>query len=109
MWNVTKLADGLDLSDIVPQQTKEYSFLRAQETYFGFYNMYAVTRDNFEYPMNQELLYEYHNAFTRVPNIVKNDNGGLPQFWLGMFRDWLIGKRTLYSIAFVLSYLFFYR
>jgi hypothetical protein len=29
----------------------------------------------------------------RVPNIVKNDDGGLPgNFWLELFRDWLLGK-----------------
>lgn len=91
-YYVTKVVDGLDLSDIVPQNTDEHEFLAAQEKYFGFYSMYAITQGDFEYPTNQRLLYEYHNAFTRVPNIVKNDNGGLPPFWLGLFRDWLIGK-----------------
>ncbi|XP_049784398.1 protein patched [Schistocerca cancellata] len=90
VWGVFKVSDGLDLTDIVPQNTEEHAFLGAQEKYFGFYNMYAVTQGNFEYPNNQRLLYEYHEAFMRVPNIVKNDNGGLPDFWLSMFRDWLI-------------------
>ena len=87
-----KVTDGLDLTDIVPQNTNEYAFLNAQGKYFGFYNMYAVTQGDFEYPTNQRLLYEYHDAFMRVQNIIKNDDGGLPQFWLGLFRDWLIGK-----------------
>ncbi len=97
VWNITKIVDGLELADIVPQSTNEHGFLAAQEKYFGFYNMYAITQSDFEYPTSQKLLYEYHEAFTRVPNIVKNDNGGLPQFWLGFFRDWLIGTCCIFA------------
>lgn len=92
-----KVTDGLDLTDIVPQNTNEYAFLSAQGNYFGFYNMYAVTRGEFEYPNNQELLHEYHQAFIKVSNIMKNDNGGLPEFWLEMFRDWLIGLQKAFD------------
>lgn len=92
VWGVTKLTDGLDLTDIVPQGTAEHAYLAAQGRYFGFYNMYAVTTRDFEYPTNQRLLYEYHDSFMRVQNIIKNDDGGLPEFWLGHFRDWLIGE-----------------
>lgn len=91
-WGVTKVKDGLDLTDIVPQNTNEHAFLKAQGDYFGFYNMFAVTQGDFEYPTNQKLLYEYHESFMKVHNIIKNDNGGLPPFWLTHFRDWLISK-----------------
>lgn len=90
LMGVAKVTDGLELTDIVPQNTNEYNFLSLQGKYFGFYSMYAITKGNFEYPTNQKLLYEYHEAFVRIPNIVKNDNGGLPEFWLSLFRDWLI-------------------
>ena len=43
----------------------------------GFYNMYTVTQDNFEYPQNQQLIYEYHNGFVRLGNIIKDDDWGL--------------------------------
>ncbi|XP_046661166.1 protein patched isoform X1 [Homalodisca vitripennis] len=97
VWGVTKLTDGLDLTDIVPYGTTENSFLAAQGRYFGFYNMYAVTGRDFEYPTNQRLLYEYHEAFMRVQSVIKNDNGGLPEFWLGLFRDWLIGLQKAFD------------
>lgn len=90
IWGATKVKDGLDLTDIVPENTDEYEFLYRQEKYFGFYNMYAVTKGDFEYPTNQKLLYEYHEQFVRIPNIIKNDNGGLTKFWLSLFRDWLL-------------------
>lgn len=95
------MTDGLDLTDIVPRNTNEYNFLSAQNKYFGFYNMFAVTKGNFEYPTNQKILYEYHSAYTRINKIIKDDNGGLPDFWLVSFRDWLFGElmRTFYPLC----------
>ncbi|XP_076041583.1 protein patched [Oratosquilla oratoria] len=90
LWGMSRVTDGLDLTDIVPRHTPEFAFLNAQQKYFGFYNMFAVTQGNFEYPTNQQLLHEYHETFTRVHHIIKNDDGGLPEFWLSLFRDWLI-------------------
>lgn len=87
--NAMKIEDGLDLFDLVPKNTNEHQFLNIQSKMFSFYNMFAVTQGDFEYPTNQKLLYEYHEAFVRVPQVIKNDNGGLPEFWLSMFRDWL--------------------
>ena len=43
-WGVTQVKDGLDLTDIVPRETTEFQFLKAQEQYFGFYSIYAVTK-----------------------------------------------------------------
>lgn len=84
-----KLQDGFELTDLIPKNTSEHNFISAQSNLFGFYNIYAVTQGNFEYPQSQKLLREYHEAFIRVPYIIKNDNGGLPDFWLNQFRDWL--------------------
>lgn len=97
VWGATKVKDGLDLTDIVPENTIEYEFLSRQEKYFGFYNMYAVTQGDFEYPTNQKLLYEYHDQFVRIPNIIKNDDGGLTKFWLSLFRDWLLEQQAAFD------------
>lgn len=97
VWGATKVRDGLDLTDIVPENTDEHQFLYRQEKYFGFYNMYAVTKGDFEYPTNQRLLYEYHDQFVRIPNIIKNDNGGLTKFWLTLFRDWLLDLQAVFD------------
>lgn len=94
VWGACQVRDGLDLTDLVPRGSDEYAFLDVQRRYFGFFNMFAVTQGNFEYPTNQRLLQEYHQAFTRVPRVIKNDDGGLPDFWLTTFRDWLLGKCT---------------
>lgn len=97
LLNAMKLEDGLDLFDLVPKNTNEHNFLKIQSKMFSFYNMFAVTQGDFEYPTNQKLLYEYHEAFVRVPQVIKNDNGGLPDFWLSMFRDWLINLQNAFD------------
>ena len=43
-WGVAQVRDGLDLTDIVPRDTPEFSFLDAQAQYFGFFSIYAVTK-----------------------------------------------------------------
>ena len=93
----TQIKDGLELTDIVPRKTSGYQFLSTQKRFFNVFNIFAVTRGNFEYPNNQKLLMEYHNAFTRVSKIIKNDDGGLPDSWLTMFRDWLIGLQNAFD------------
>ena len=97
-YGINQVEDGLELTDVVPRNTSVWSFLRAQDQYFGFYNMYAVTRDNFEYPQNQELIYDYHNSFVSVSNIIKDDDGGLPEFWLSLFRSWLVKLQDAYDL-----------
>lgn len=97
LWGSLRVKDGLELKEVVPQYTGEHAFLEAQSDLFGFYNMYAVTRGEFEYPINQRLLYDYHEAFMRVPNVMKNDNGGLQTFWLAMFRDWLMNLQVAFD------------
>ena len=95
VWGAAQLRDGLDLTDVVPRGSDEFAFLEAQRRYFGFFEMVAVTQGDFEYPTHQRLLHQYHQAFTRVPSVIKNDDGGLPDFWLSLFRDWLIGESRL--------------
>ncbi len=92
LYGLAKMEDGLSFLDIAPRGTSAYEFLKAQADHFGFYHMYAVTEGNFEYPnpLNQKILYDYHNAFVRVPNIIKDDDGGLNDFWLPLFRNWLV-------------------
>ncbi|XP_076462162.1 protein patched homolog 1-like [Babylonia areolata] len=88
-WGVAQVRDGLDLTDIVPKDTSEFKFLDAQAQYFGFYNFYAVTKGDLDYPRHQKLLYDYHEAFQRVRSISRRADGSLPPFWLHIFRQWL--------------------
>lgn len=98
LLQATRLQDGLELSDIVPKDTNEHKFLNAQTKLFGFYNMFAVTQDDFEYQNNQRLLHEYHAAFVQIPHVIKStERGRLPEFWLSLFRDWLLNLQKSFD------------
>jgi patched 1 protein len=97
LFAVSKLSYGFELTDLLPKNTNDYRFLNVQNKLFGFYNMYAVTKGDFEYPTNQKLVYEYHEAFIKVSSVIKNDNGGLPDFWLSLFRDWLLNLQDSFD------------
>ena len=86
------MEDGLELTDIVPRGTREEAFLQVQNDYFAFYNMYAVTQKDFDYPYRQRQLHAFHNEFRTIPEVIRESDGSLPSFWLAEFRDWLIGK-----------------
>ncbi|XP_064605910.1 protein patched homolog 1-like [Liolophura sinensis] len=90
IWGTAQVKDGLVLTDIVPRDTMEYQFIEARSKYFGFYNIHLVTQADFDYPNNQKLLMEYHQAFEKVSRIIKEDDGTLPSFWLSMFKQWLL-------------------
>ncbi|GIY21759.1 protein patched [Caerostris extrusa] len=96
VWGIYHLDDGLVLTDFVPKDTNEYKFLSQRTKYFGLYQMYAVTKGNFKYPTNQRLLYDYHAAFNRIKK-VKNENSEPSEFWLSMFRDWLLGLQRAFD------------
>ena len=90
--NVTKIEFDMDLSSFIPEKSQEFKYIEMQQKYFGFYNFYVATNE-LEYPFTQQLLYDFHNSFTKVHNIVKDSNGGLQlnNFWLSTFRDYLAG------------------
>lgn len=49
---------GLELSDVLPEDTAPSAFLRAREEYFSFYPMYVVLKGpNIDLP-NQQLKIE---------------------------------------------------
>lgn len=91
IFNGLKLEYDVRLSTFLPKNTQEYKYLEAQNKFFGFYNFYLVTTE-LEYPFSQPLLHEYHSSLTKVPNILKDSNGGLNlnDFWLANFREYLI-------------------
>ncbi|XP_022643645.1 protein patched-like [Varroa destructor] len=96
-WGVFYIENGIKLTDVIPAHTEEYEYLRYHERYFGTYRIFAITQADFDYPSNQSLLYEYYNALKKVKQIVKNEHGDLPGFWLTYFRKWLIELQELFD------------
>lgn len=91
LYGTTRVRDGLDLTDIVPRETREYDFIAAQFKYFSFYNMYIVTQKA-DYPNIQHLLYDLHRSFSTVKYVMLEEDKQLPKMWLHYFRDWLQGE-----------------
>ncbi|XP_058024354.1 protein patched homolog 1 isoform X2 [Ahaetulla prasina] len=96
LYGTTRVRDGLDLTDIVPRETREYEFIAAQFKYFSFYHMYIVTQKA-DYPNIQHLLYELHRSFTNVTYVLLEENKQLPKMWLHYFRDWLQGLQEAFD------------
>ncbi|XP_054666894.1 protein patched homolog 1 isoform X5 [Grus americana] len=96
LYGTTRVRDGLDLTDIVPRETREYEFIAAQFKYFSFYNMYIVTQKA-DYPNVQHLLYELHRSFSNVTYILLEEDRQLPKMWLHYFRDWLQGLQDAFD------------
>ncbi|NXF61750.1 PTC1 protein, partial [Ciccaba nigrolineata] len=96
LYGTTRVRDGLDLTDIVPRETREYDFIAAQFKYFSFYNMYIVTQKT-DYPNVQHLLYELHRSFSNVTYVLLEEGRQLPKMWLHYFRDWLQGLQNAFD------------
>ncbi|XP_036187303.1 protein patched homolog 1 isoform X4 [Myotis myotis] len=96
LYGTTRVRDGLDLTDIVPRETREYDFIAAQFKYFSFYNMYIVTQKA-DYPNIQHLLYDLHRSFSTVKYVMLEENRQLPKMWLHYFRDWLQGLQDAFD------------
>uniref|UniRef100_A0AAY4A8A6 SSD domain-containing protein n=1 Tax=Denticeps clupeoides TaxID=299321 RepID=A0AAY4A8A6_9TELE len=96
LYGTTRVRDGLELTDIVPRETREYDFLGAQFKYFSFYNMYVVTQ-RADYAKMQRVLYDLHRRFQSVRYVLREADGQLPRMWLHFFRDWLQGLQQAFD------------
>ena len=56
IYGIAQVKDGLDLTDVVPKDTNEYKFLQAESKYFGYYNVYMITKVSTMYLQNLLLL-----------------------------------------------------
>ncbi|VDN02911.1 unnamed protein product [Thelazia callipaeda] len=85
---------GLEMSDVLPDQTAPAAFLKARDRYFSFYPMFAVLRGpGIDYAKNQQKIDNYRSSIGRSPFVVKNsDNEPSEKYWLSLLRIWL---RTL--------------
>lgn len=92
-----KVNYGLHLGDIVAKGTIEHESFSMQEKYFPVYNIFAITKGNFDYPNNQKLLHEFHRSIQQVEGVIKNREGK-SKFWLVSFRDWLIEIQERFDV-----------
>lgn len=84
------IENNLEFSDMVPKDTLEYKHMTLRRKYFPIFNAFAVTKDNFDYSTSQKLLHEYYQALNKIDGIDKDDRAVSPNFWLILFREWLL-------------------
>ena len=65
-YGAFQVKDGLNVAEMIPRENVEYAFVAARFRYFSFYQMHAVTMDNFDYANKQKMLYNYHRSFLKV-------------------------------------------
>lgn len=59
-------AIGLELSDVLPEQTAPAKFLQARDKYFSFYPMFAVLKGpNIDYAKQQHQIENYRRAICK--------------------------------------------
>lgn len=89
---VLRVREGLDTMDVMPASSPEREFFRIQSKYFGFYYFHIATQENFDYASEygQKLLHSFHHSFESIDNIIRSKDGSFPEFWLEVFRKWLL-------------------
>ncbi|OZC11766.1 hypothetical protein X798_00946 [Onchocerca flexuosa] len=85
---------GLEMSDVLPDQTAPAAFLKARDRYFSFYPMFAVLRGpDIDYAKNQHKIDNYRLSIGNSHFVVKNsEEEPSEKYWLSLLRIWL---RTL--------------
>lgn len=58
---------GLEMSDILPDDTAPAAFLKARDRYFSFYPMYAVLKGpDIDYAGNQHKIHNYRESIGQL-------------------------------------------
>ncbi|KAI6228220.1 Protein patched-like protein 1 [Aphelenchoides besseyi] len=92
---------GLELSDVLPENTAPAAFLKARDEYFSFYPMNIIIRgENLDFAQKQTEIEQLRNEIARSHFIIKLDNGEPSErYWLGLFREWLQGLQAKLDVA----------
>lgn len=90
---------GLQIQDIVARNTQEYESFKIQERFFPVYNIFLITKGNFDYPANQQLLHEFYRRVEQVEGIIGVEDTDRSKFWLVYFRDWLLELQESFDYA----------
>ena len=95
IYGATAVEDGLNLVDILPQDTPEYGFVNSTLTYFAFYDIYINTKE-MDYAHRQKELIETYQAVYKHRKVVKD---GSAQFWLEAMIKYFVDIREEHCAA----------
>ncbi|CAD5211462.1 unnamed protein product [Bursaphelenchus okinawaensis] len=80
---------GLELADVLPENTAPSAFLKAREEYFSFYPMFAVLRGEVDYANQQAKIEQLRLDIAKSDFIIKVDGHPSEPYWMMMMRVWL--------------------
>nr|XP_019572108.1 PREDICTED: protein patched homolog 2 isoform X4 [Rhinolophus sinicus] len=97
LYGATLVQDGLALTDVVPQGTKEHDFLSVQLRYFSLYEVALVTQGGFDYAHSQRALFDLHQRFSSLKAVLPPPATQAPRTWLHYYRNWLQGIQAAFD------------
>ena len=96
VWGCTRVEDGLDLDDVLPEGTVEHSFASANVRHFAAYSFNVITKDiNYSDPEVQLSLIQMSTEVATVRNVVLA--GGLTSNWLSLAIRYFVGIHMFYQ------------
>uniref|UniRef100_H2Y2W2 SSD domain-containing protein n=1 Tax=Ciona intestinalis TaxID=7719 RepID=H2Y2W2_CIOIN len=104
IYGTTVVKDGLDLGDVLPRGTREHDAIVVQTTYFSFFNMYVVTKNDFDYASQQQNLFDLHSKVGNISYVMRQTDGTVTKFWLQYMRDWLLDLQDNFDEAWRLGH-----
>ena len=66
IYGCIQVKDGIDMTDVVPKGTKLEKFLNTRNDYFSFYDIFIITKGDFDYANGQDELRRLHQEFSKV-------------------------------------------
>ncbi|KAL3080175.1 hypothetical protein niasHS_013847 [Heterodera schachtii] len=101
IYGLSRSTIGLELSDVLPDNTAPAAFLKTRDKFFSFYPMAVVIRGaNVDFAAQQHQIDLLRRDIGLSPFVVKLPDGEPSErYWLQLFRDWLRGMQQRLDVA----------
>ncbi|KAI6171989.1 Protein patched-like protein 1 [Aphelenchoides besseyi] len=91
---------GLELADVLPENTAPAAFLKAREEYFSFYPMFLVPYGpHIDYPNQQSKLEALRADIAKSSFVIKVNGKPSEPYWMEMMRAWLLSLQSEFDSA----------
>lgn len=102
VWGCTKVEDGLNIEDVVPEGTVEHSFASANVRHFAAYPFTIVTKDiDYSDRQVQKALLQMSKEVKSARYVL--EAGRLTALWLELMIDFFDGIERFYRNAFCMA------
>uniref|UniRef100_A0AC35U5J3 SSD domain-containing protein n=1 Tax=Rhabditophanes sp. KR3021 TaxID=114890 RepID=A0AC35U5J3_9BILA len=96
-----QIKQGLELSDVLPENTAPAAFLKARDQYFSFYPMTIVIMgEEVDFARKQKLIANLRSDIGSSNFIVKHADGEPSEpYWLDLLKNWVIRLQEKLDLA----------